>query len=114
MESKLQFKRRHAENSSSIETEVDWEEVERTLKEVDPEGTFSDPRFDPLKHALRILGSVAAEKDLNEASFRINISTGFLGANEIALIYFFIYFLRAVINLSLKSFPRSYASIGSL
>jgi hypothetical protein len=69
MESKLQFKRRHADNSASIEAEVDWEEVEQTLKEVDPEGVFSDPRFDPLKHALRILGSVSAEKELNEVSF---------------------------------------------
>lgn len=77
MESKLQFKRRHAENSSSIEAEVDWEEVERTLKEVDPEGTFSDPRFDPLKHALRILGSVAAEKDLNEVSYCIFCKHGY-------------------------------------
>jgi hypothetical protein len=77
MESKLQFKRRHAENSATIETEVDWEEVEQTLKEVDPEGTFSDPRFDPLKHALRILGSVSAEKDLNEVSYDVFIYLGY-------------------------------------
>lgn len=68
MESKLQFKRRHVANSTSVEAEVDWEEVDQTLEEVDPDGVFSDPRFDPLKHALRILGSVAAEKDLNEVS----------------------------------------------
>ena len=65
MESKqLQFKSRHVDDPNQ---QVDWDEVDRTLKEVDPDGTlFSDPRFDSLKHALRILGSAAAEKELNQ------------------------------------------------
>ena len=86
MESKLQFKRRHAENSASVEAEVEWGEVERTLNEVDPEGTFSDPRFDPLKHALRILGSVAAEKDLNHVSIRIDVNTGYPNSEYLIII----------------------------
>ena len=68
--SALQFRRSHPEKST--EPEVDWEEVEATLKEVDPDGKFSDPRFDALKYSLRILGSVTAEKELNEVLF-INV-----------------------------------------
>ena len=63
----IQFKSRRPDNQG--QAEVDWYEVERTMREVDPNGTLSDPRFDPLKYALRILGSVTAEKELNEVSY---------------------------------------------
>ena len=72
----LQF-RRNPRSSSAVAIsppEVDWEEVEQTLAEVDPEGIFSDPRFDPLKHALGLLGSVTAEKELDEVCLPVFLS----------------------------------------
>lgn len=60
----LHFKRRVAPNET--EPSVDWDEVARTLAQVDPDGALSDPRFDSLKYTLRLLSSVGAEKDLDE------------------------------------------------
>jgi len=57
----LQFKRT---TNSAPELHIDWDEVHRTLETVDP--SFSDPRFDPLKHALKLLGSITAEREINE------------------------------------------------
>ena len=60
----LHFKRRVAPNDTA--PSVNWDEVARTLAQVDPDGALTDPRFDSLKYTLRLLSSVGAEKDLDE------------------------------------------------
>lgn len=75
----LQFKRT---TSMPPELVVDWEEVQATLDALDPQ--FADPRFDPLKHALRLLGSITAEEELNEVRLQATLHVHYVIEHDLA------------------------------
>ena len=68
----LQFRRSGPASGrdEEVSTKVDWAEVRRVMDRVDPTGELSDPSFDPLKRALKILSSYTSAGDLDEVGHK--------------------------------------------
>jgi hypothetical protein len=68
----LQFRRSGpaSERDEEVSTTVDWADVRRVMDRVDPTGELSDPSFDPLKRALKILSSYTSAGDLDEVGHK--------------------------------------------